>query len=815
MRRVAGDGPQPARIMIVGEAPGEQEEYFGKPFVGASGQELDKMLHETGWGRKECYVTNVCQYRPTCDEDPKKNNDIDLFFLNKTEAKAGNLGEWWGKYPNELIVEGIIQLELDVAAVQPDIIIAFGNTALWALTGLWGVGSWRGSVLLSRKIGGRTYKVIPTYHPAAVLRVWEWRPIVIHDLRRAKKESAYPHIVQPAWRFVVAPTYDQVEATLNMLLAKADAGPLPLVCDVETRGNLFMDCVGLAWNKLDAICIPWMRKHQLDPNYWSDVETEMKLVLLLRKLLKHPNVKTIGQNFIYDAQFFAHHWGYCPNIGDDTMLMQHVNFLGMQKSLDFIASMYCEHYWYWKEDRKDVDDTVPDEKRWIYNCTDCVRTFEVWEELQKVTAKMQNQKQYAFVMRLWPAVFRMMIRGVKMNTFKRSEFMQECIGAMADRQSMLERVLGHELNTGSPKQMMQLFYGDFGFKPVKHKTTKKPTTNDDALKELALFEPIIKPITEAVSEMRSLGQSIGVLKTKLDRDARIRCSFNIGGTETLRFSSSESAFGTGTNLQNVSQGDRNDTIDLPNIRKLMVPDRGMVLCDVDLAGADAQVVAWEAGDEQLKAAFRAGLKVHVVNAKALFGEERMGEDGKAEPYYTRTKVGVHLTNYGGKAYTCAKALGIPRNQAEAFQSKWFGLHPAIPAWHRRVERELQTTRMVVNKFGFKRLYLGRPENSLTEALAWGPQSTVAIVINHGLARIYEEFPEVELLLQVHDSLVFQIPAYLFPKALPRIRELLLVTIPYADPLVIQCGLKVSWNSWGEVKQLTGPNIDRNGWPILQ
>ena len=814
MRPVAGDGPKPARVMLVGEFPNEQDVYFGKPFTGPGGNELDKMLHEVGWGRKECYATNVSQIRPEHEDDPKKSDNIELFFLNKTQAKQGCLGEWWGKYPNEHIVAGVLQLELDIPEVEPDVIIAFGNAALWALTGLWGVTNWRGSVLLSRSFNGRQYKVIPTYHPTTVLKVWEWRPIVVHDLKRAKKESGTRDIFRPDWRFQVGPSFDQVRSTLEMLMMAAANGPLPLVVDIETRGNQYMDCVGIGWSKMDAICIPWMVKGRVDPNYWPNLETEYEVVCLLRALLTHPNVKVIGQNFIYDAQFFAHHWGYCPNVADDTMFMQHVNFLGMQKSLDFISSMYCEHYWYWKEDRKDADDDTPIEQRWIYNCTDCVRTFECWEELQKVTVKMKNEKQYAFLMRLWQPVFKMMIRGMRMDTKKQADFLLECMQAHSVREVILHYVLGHPINPGSPKQMLQLFYNDFGFKPVLHKKTKKPTTDDDAMKELALREPLVRPVTETISEMRSLGVFAGVLKTKLDRDGRIRCSFNIGGTETLRFSSSESAFGTGTNLQNVSQGDRSDTIDLPNIRKLMVPDRGMVLCDVDLAGADAQVVAWESGDEQLKAAFRAGLKIHVVNAKTLFGEERMGPDGKAEPYYTRTKVGVHLTNYGGKAYTCSKALGISRAAAQQFQDKWFELHPKIGDWHRRVERELQTTRMVTNRFGFKRLYLGRLEHSFTEALAWGPQSTVAIVINHGLARIHEEFPEVELLLQVHDSLVFQLPAYLFPKALPRIRQLLLTPVPYPDPLIIQCGLKVSWDSWGDVKKLEGKNIDANGWPII-
>ena len=110
---------------------------------------------------------------------------------------------------------------------------------------------------------------------------------------------------------------------------------------------------------------------------------------------------------------------------------------------------------------------------------------------------------------------------------------------------------------------------------------------------------------------------------------------------------------------------------MPNIRKFFAPDPGHILFDVDLAGADAQVVAWEADDEVLKKAFRdyqagRGPKVHCVNALDIFGERLAGPEGKKDPYYTRAKMGVHLTNYGGKPKTCASALSISIHEAEAF-----------------------------------------------------------------------------------------------------------------------------------------------------
>lgn len=243
---------------------------------------------------------------------------------------------------------------------------------------------------------------------------------------------------------------------------------------------------------------------------------------------------------------------------------------------------------------------------------------------------------------------------------------------------------------------------------------------------------------------------------------------------------------------------------LPNVRRFFQPDPGYILFDVDLAGADAQVVAWEADDKPLKDAFRAhaagkGPKVHCVNAIAIFGA-KAGHDGKTDPYYSRAKAGVHLTNYGGKAKTCAAALSIPVWEAEHFQAEWFRLHPAIKEWHERTWHNLQTRRSVSNAFGFTRTYFDRIDDTiLGQALAWGPQSSVAIIIDTAYNRITESIPEAQILLQVHDSLVGQVPIPLWPKIKPRIREALEVVVPYADPLIVPTGLATSTISWGDVK----------------
>lgn len=234
------------------------------------------------------------------------------------------------------------------------------------------------------------------------------------------------------------------------------------------------------------------------------------------------------------------------------------------------------------------------------------------------------------------------------------------------------------------------------------------------------------------------------------------------------------------------------TAPLPNIRKLFTPDPDHIIIDCDLAQADAQVVAWEADDELLKAIFRdPTADLHDENAITIFGTLTKRNRQLA-------KAGVHATNYGAKAPTLGATLGITVREAERFQRTWFAAHPGILEWHQRVEMLLATERRVSNKFGNFRYYFDRVESLLPQALAWIPQSTVALVINRGLVNLVNDVPEVYPLMQVHDSLVMEVHKNHYVQALPKIKKALEITVPYDDPLIIPVGAEASSKTWGDV-----------------
>jgi DNA polymerase I-like protein with 3'-5' exonuclease and polymerase domains len=250
---------------------------------------------------------------------------------------------------------------------------------------------------------------------------------------------------------------------------------------------------------------------------------------------------------------------------------------------------------------------------------------------------------------------------------------------------------------------------------------------------------------------------------------------------------------------------------LPNVRKMFIPDPGMVIIDADLAGADAQVVAWEADDAKLKQAFREGKSVHLMNGEDLLGAEFTQAPGHHKSFgtpkgkmYEALKRFVHATNYLSTARNLSlnPAIGWPPALCEKRQRRWLDeLHPGIRGWHRRVEGEIYRTRSVRNKFGYRIVYFDRIDSLLSQAVAWGPQSTVAEVCFRGALQLRASIPWVELLLQVHDSIVFQIPFHRWGEAstIDTLKRHLEVPVPYPDPLLISWSIAGSATSWGDCK----------------
>ena len=782
-------GPCPARIMLVGEAPGEQEAAQGQPFVGYSGQELSRMLQEAGIMRSQCFITNVCRIRPP-------GNDIGAFIAQRKADITGKHVMLRDKFVLPCIVDGVEMLKREIELCQPNVIIAFGNVSMWALTGEWGITSWRGSQLQTDLKLALPYapKVVPTYHPAAILRQWSWRPTALLDLRRAAQEAKTRELISPDYKFVIRPDYSTVTTILSQLITQVQQRSGKLAVDIETRAG-HIACIGLAWSSRDALCIPLMDAEHPE-GYWQP-QQEVEIVRALRTLLTHPNCHVIGQNFSYDAQYFWRDLLFLPNLVRDTMLAQHTMFGNQPKGLDYLSAMHCEYHRYWKDEGKEWGAETGEDQLWEYNCKDAVITFEVDDSQQSAIDAMNLREVHDFQQTLFWPVLRTMNRGIRVDTAKRAEFAMELQEEIAKREQWFIDMLGHPLNPKSPKQMKELFYGDFALRPITNRKTGNVSLDEEALRKLADREPLVLPLVRKILELRSLGVFLSTfVAAPLDSDGRMRCSFNIGGTETYRFSSSKNAFGSGMNLQNIPKGgEATDGLSLPNVRKLFIPDPGMTFFDIDLSSADLRIVVWESDEQEMKAMLREGLDPYTEIAKEFYNDPSIT---KADPRRQTFKSFAHGTNYLGTAKGLAERLGLSVHEAERTQQWYFGRFPKIKKWQDDLKDQVIKRRMVSNVFGYRCYFFDRIEGTIfNQAAAWIPQSTVACLINRAYVNIDRELPQVEILLQVHDSLAGQYPSHLGDWLAKQIVQQAEIALPYTgDPLTIPIGIKTSCESWG-------------------
>lgn len=561
-----------ANILVVGEAYGAEEERQNKPFVGQSGQELDKMLREAGINPDDCYFSNVVNKRP-------RNNDMTQFFVPTKLAKHLKLPELRGLHPDIPVLEGLQALERLIEKLKPKVIIGFGNYSLWGLTEdcfkignvnvendrfkvPTGITNWRGSQLRERYSG---IPMVPTYHPAAILRNWAWRADAVHDIKARVSRALQGNWDEPERNYIIQPSFDQVMQVLTTLRLRAEVSTRPVLIsvDIETVSR-FIENIGIGWSRRDAICIPIMAYGYPD-GYWTSQE-EAAILYEVGKLISHPNIEVAGQNFNYDYQHLVFHLRCFPNWRHDTLIAHNTLFPGTPADLVHISSMYCDWHRYWKDDNKEGAMNENNLQKWAYNCRDCVTTFEAIEELLLFLEYFELEQHYAIQMVRCRSILKPMLRGVKTDPQKRQVEMGIHFDALAKMTEDLEfmvpdslfpRKKGAAAYYSSPQQLGELLYDVLGIQPVMNKKTGQPTTDDDAMNKIPRREPMLTVFCRRIKELRSMNAFSQFLTMKISGDGRMRCAYS-PTTETYRYRSGEDVFGTGRNMQNLPKGKEKD-----------------------------------------------------------------------------------------------------------------------------------------------------------------------------------------------------------------------------------------------------------------
>ena len=314
-------------ILIIGEAYEEHEERERMPFVGPSGYELTRMLNEAGISRINCYLTNVLNLRPN-------GNNIESLCGPRQDSIPGYPAIIKGKYLRKEFLPELERLQQEIMDVNPNIIIAMGNTALWSLLGVGGISNRRGSICSSTHLV-EGFKVLPTYHPAAILRQWDLRPVTVLDLHKARRESAFPEVVRPSRQVWTEPDINDLEVFYDEFIQ----GCSRLSVDIETIGDQ-ISCIGFAPSKEISLVVPFIDFRRARGSYWANLEIELHAWRFVIRVLNEPCGK-IFQNGLFDISVLWRSYKIkVRNPDQDSMLLHHSLQPESPKALAFLGSVY-------------------------------------------------------------------------------------------------------------------------------------------------------------------------------------------------------------------------------------------------------------------------------------------------------------------------------------------------------------------------------------------------------------------------------------------------------------------------------------------
>lgn len=378
----AWSGPRHPSILFLAEAWGREEDIAHQPLAGVSGKELWRMIGEAfvmpdstqalhsvalefmkfdlAWLAKRpaamealnIAYTNVFNLRPN-------GNKLDSLCCQKGTMPSHK----WPKITRDLhlrdeFLPHLARLRDEIAESRPNLIVALGNTACWALLRTHSISSIRGTAVAGHPDGlAPGVKILPTYHPASLFYEGRWnvRPIICADLVKAQREGGFAGIRRPSRQVLINPTLDEVRDWIEMVVADNGLCSATIACDIETKFGQ-ITCIGFARSRSDALVVPFVDLAKPSGSYWASPTEEREVWKLVNRLLTS-GLPLVFQNGIYDLQYLFRA-GFRPaNVAEDTMLLHHSLFPEMLKGLGFLGSIYSSEP-AWKLMRMEKADTT-------------------------------------------------------------------------------------------------------------------------------------------------------------------------------------------------------------------------------------------------------------------------------------------------------------------------------------------------------------------------------------------------------------------------------------------------------------------------
>ncbi|WP_027995221.1 DNA polymerase I [Simplicispira psychrophila] len=533
-----------------------------------------------------------------------------------------------------------------------------------------------------------------------------------------------------------------------------------------------------------------------------DAPEQLPLADVLARLkpwLEDASKPKLGQHIKYDRHVLANHGIQVRGYAHDTMLQSYVLEVHKPHGLASLALRHTGRSGLSYEDlcgkgaHQIPFAQVAVDKAAAYACEDADQTLDVhrvlWPQLQ---ADDKLRGIYALEMASSEALFRIERNGVLIDAPTLATQSHELGQRILQLETDAYEIAGQPFNLASPKQLGEIFFDKLAMPVVKKTATGARSTDEEVLEKLALDYPLPKKLLEH----RSLSKLKGTYTDKLaqlanPRTGRVHTHYAQAVAVTGRLSSNE------PNLQNIPIR----TLEGRRIRAAFVAPPGRVIASADYSQIELRIMAHLSGDEALLHAFREGLDVHRATAAEVFGVAVEQVSSEQRRYAKVINFGLI---YGMSSFGLAKSLGIETKAAAAYIDRYFQRYPGVKQY-------MDETRALAKAQGYVETVLGRrlylpeinspngPRRAGAERAAINApmQGTAADLIKLAMVQVQAtldtEKPEVLMVLQVHDELVFELPEGDVDWLKAEIPRLMAGVAELKVPLLAEVGVGKNWD----------------------
>ncbi|QEP45151.1 DNA polymerase I [Ectothiorhodospiraceae bacterium BW-2] len=520
-----------------------------------------------------------------------------------------------------------------------------------------------------------------------------------------------------------------------------------------------------------------------------------------KPLLEGETPLKCGQNLKYDSHILRNHGITLRGIGDDTMLQSYLlDSTASRHDMDSLALKYLGYKTisYQEVAGKGAKQIgfaeVALSQAAPYAAEDAAVTLALQQQLSpKLAAEPTLQQLYRELeLPLLPLLVKMEHHGVLIDTSLLRQQSLELTEKLARLEQQLFDAAGEPFNPASPKQIQALLFEKQSL-PILKKTPKgQPSTAEEVLQELALdYE-----LPQLILQHRSLAKLKSTYTDKLPKmvnptTGRVHTSYHQAVAATGRLSSSD------PNLQNIPIR----TPEGRRIRQAFIAPPDHYLLAADYSQIELRIMAHLSQDSGLVAAFHAGEDIHRATAAELFATAL--DQVTYEQRRSAKAINFGLI-YGMSAFGLAKQLGIERNAAQDYINLYFSRYPGVKAYMDRT-RELAREQGYVETLFGRRLYLpeihsrnaARRQYAERTAINAPMQGTAADIIKRAMLKVghwlSQQESTTQLLMQVHDELVFELPKTALESTTATLTQLMESAAELRVPLKVECGHGENWD----------------------